>query len=293
MNYSKGKYALTAMLIGLAVQACNLQTKQVYYINGDGSGKVDVVASLPYMHQKQNASPQELVILSGKKILKDSKGVDTWATLKIAPNKEDAKEKMDFSSVVYFKDLNQLKIPNITPAKMSFVKEKDQIEIVFGASYKKKHKKKIPENKLDEAVKKKLKDWASIKDMFTQMLSLSHLDISIVLPSSNATVENAVFDSKTKTVHIVIEGKKVAEAFEKANTDEKALREDLKNGTDEASMKIFYKELFGSEHPITIRIKGKTKDLFNYEAETRKAKKNFGPMVKKLKLSESKANSKQ
>ncbi len=123
---------LTGILVSLVLSSC-VETRQVYHLNSDGSGRVSIQATFQQAklkvkgkEQNEDSGPDRedtiKMLKKARQIIERAKGVDAWDSVNYGLNEEG---RVTFSGVAYFPDISEFALNQIpfTPVK-SFNEER-------------------------------------------------------------------------------------------------------------------------------------------------------------------------
>ncbi len=254
-------------------------TKQTYNLNPDGSGKVVIdLVFQPFSFGDDKKDPQKKLKSSVLEILEKSKGVDAWKDVTWLAQDDG---RIRFNGTAYFSDLGKLNLSSGGMLKASLTQgEKNTLVLeVKGDSEGKGMRKKSEEPAAAMSAEEKTKAALKAKNEFQQarsmlagfLASLRH-ESTFQLPG---TVKSAV-NLKTGTggtLTILVEGKKLVEAFDSVATNTAFFERQVEKGTGgDLGDDFFNEKMFGSKGPIRAVLSGPFTPRFDYAAELASAR---------------------
>ncbi len=284
------------VILSLCAAGC-IDTKQEFFLNPDGSGKVIHETSLQSLNitigiQESAESKQKKMV---KAEIEKSIGIETWKDVSFEPVGDD---QVKFKGTAYFKDVNKLKIHN-GGASISFVGHIDyQIkgDEIFLELKNKEEKKKSqedgPVNYTEEELAAKIeenkREYQKTRVMLAGVLpSLRHERI-FHLPGKVESMHNFTRRDDGALVNIV-EGTKMLEAMDKLMEDEELIARQIKSGrnvmkdgfgNEYQSNEIFFEE----NAPVQATLWDARTPLFDYASEVEEAKQNYAKVSALLDL---------
>jgi len=293
MRYS----VFAAILIALAVVGC-YELEEEYVVNPDLSGKVDFKMTMPMsnpMMPQPNADPKELAKKAVKKMLDESKGVETWKDVEYKIDKDG---NAVIKGTAYFKEIEKLKFQYGDLSSESSVSVKKQEDGSIVIEFKPEDDKSGAEGEApkmtDEEVKAAMQDqkmqYQQSKPMIASMMEGLKNTFTFHVPGELGECSNfkKLEDGR---VSLTLEGKKLMASMDKVMSDDKLLEEMVRAGKNPqtAGMNDKMAEMmFGEAAPVKAIFKGEMKALFDFEKEVAEAKEAYGEMMKKLGLAEDK-----
>lgn len=288
------------LFVGIAVLLTGcIESKQVYHLNPDGSGKVAVDVLFQSMGMdmmgEDDQDPDEMLKKVAKETLGDSQGVDAWKDVSYKLTDDG---RISFKGTAYFKDVTklQLNFGGVKTEMRDFVfKQDSQGNTVFelaslsGDSKKKKKAKpaKLSEAKIKQMIKMERLKYNQSKPMLATVFAPLKIDMTFYLPGK---VTKAVNFTKVndQAVQLVFAGQKMMDVLDEMYADDALLRKEIVAGvklmddTSESQDQFFNEKLFGERAGIQATLSGEMKPLFDYKSEVAAAKKQYAQLVKKL-----------
>jgi len=252
------------------------QVKKTYFINPDGKGKVIIDAVLPVVNLNINQNDSEKPDLKEKvkRIIKKSKGVDSWKDVKWEETKEG---RLHFIATAYFSDINSLEIGDIgiLNPEMKEVNGQYLLSIRMERRKKKKEKKKMRQEEINKMVEKERKNYFQMKPLLVGFFTDLKEEDVFYLPGKIEKISNFKKISEN-TASIEIKGEKILKALDDVMKDENLSKKAIVyDYSDEETKKqidnLFYGKIFGEEKGIEIVFKPE-KEIFDYNSEIKKAK---------------------
>lgn len=285
------------LVIGLAalISGC-IESKQVYTLNPDGSGKVTVTSIWQTMESMGLEVEGSAKVAKNnlktavRNTLEKSEGVDAWKDVSYKMTDDG---RMYFQGTAYFKDMSKLQFvfgdDELKVGNIALKKDADGnmiFELESAAKKEKKPAKKLSEEEIAKEMKTAKAAWTASKPILTALLSTMKLDYMFYLPGTVVESSNFKRDEKGG-LGLTIEGAKVIKAMEDLYADDALLREEILAGSDpsqdfseKGSLRI-NKVMFGQAAPVRATIT-EVKPQFNYAAEVALAKKKYPKLLKKL-----------
>jgi hypothetical protein len=271
-----------------------LETEEEYTLNPDGSGKVVVKAIMRStdMMGNQNVGTEKELKSTVRKILSESKGVETW--------KDVSYKRMDdgriyFEGTAYFADMSKLELKfgdtSRDMLKPAFKKGPGG-ETLFelggdedAGSGEQAPPKKLTDEQVDKEIKAARAQYQQMKPMMSGFFKGMKIKNRYHLPGTLEKVSNFK-KAADGALEITMEGEKLLKAFDKRLNDDDWCKKQVKAGRnlleDEGISSELNEDIFGEKGPIRAVLKGEIKPLFDYKTEVEAARKAFPEMVKKL-----------
>lgn len=281
-------HILVATILIVTMSAC-YQTNQHYTLNPDGSGKVEIEATISPMMSTGN--PDVEAKNNARDILEKSTGIDTWRGVEFKAT-EDGKSW--FRGTAYFKSVSDLKLHNLEDVKIRFSKNDAgnlelEVENKKSSPTESKPKTPVPTSKeeIEKAVKLQKAQYQQARLMMSAFLSGMRSELSFSLPGKVSKKSN--FTDTDGKLGIVFEGEKILEAIDEFTENDDWWREQVKSGsTLEEGPGPFgpdlNEKLFGSAGPIKATLKKKTTPQFDYGKELAEAQAGYDAMIESLGL---------
>jgi len=280
----KKQVIILLISLGFITGACNVQSKEHYYINANGTGKVTINTTMANtdFKKKEETTPNEKAKKVVNKILNHSKGVETWKNVSFKAI--DKGKQVSIQGTVYFKDLNKLKIKNITYFPISFKKGTNSMTLALSPPEKKKAPGK--KEKLEKHIAESIKNWDQMKAMFEGPMTKSRFEMTFHVPTGKTEVSNLEKkESKTGNIlYLLIDGPEIFKAYDATMRDEKSLEKAYLTGSSSPQNTVFMSKLIGNDKPVQATITGKLNSMFDYDKEVKAAKSAYPAMIKKLGL---------
>lgn len=290
-------FTLFLLIVAYLTIAGCIEEKTEYTMNPDFSGKATfdfTFTPFPFTSLKPEDTPEDVIKPTIERILKKSKGIDTWKDISFELTDNGF---IHFIGTAYFPDINRMTFyrPEFQKAKsLEFTKDQSGRIIIelpnFPYSENKKKKKddvKLSEEELNQRIRLTKLQYNQAKNMILATLSTLKIDSTLHLPAKIEKISNFEKINET-TVRWKISGSEMIENLDKLMTDNERLKKLLIEGenpfTDTPDESIFLEILTGQKGPIQIVLSSDTKFLFDYESEVATAKKNYDKMIKELGL---------
>jgi hypothetical protein len=282
------RIVMLSALVLVALFACGcFETKQEFFVNPDGSGKVVIenVFQPIDMTGTGKQDPEAEMKKAVKDVLENSKGVEVWKDVSFSRAKDG---RVVFKGTAYFRDISRFDVQNAGIIKVTLSKDAGGNLVIQTKSDKPAAAGTV--KLTDEEVKSKIEEqkteYQRNRGMMAGMMSSLRMNGTFHLPGSVTDVSNF---KKTAdgALQIDIEGTKLLEAMDGIMKDDSAMRELVSSGgdlTESGPMDslIFNEKLFGQKAPVRAVIGADAKPLFDYEAEVAAARAGFADMVKAL-----------
>lgn len=281
-----------------------------YYLNPDGSGKVDIDVVMPTMEgfspsgprTDDDASPKEQIAKLKKEfvneILEDSDGISAWENVSAKIRKDG---KLHFQGTAYFKDASKLDIEQIPALKPRLLKQDGKLKLTLHKNddddndddddEDKLNPKKLSDGELGHYITLQRVKYQQMKGLMRAFLT--DLDIKAVfkLPGKIQSVQGFEEQVKgTSSVTVRLHGKKILKELKRLTMlpDEK-LKAHLKQNGDIVPTKVGggpealdkLSPLFGKLKNASVTIAKPDDPLFDYAAAVEKAKPEFETLKKK------------
>jgi len=283
------------LMAGLMLAAGCIDEKGEYTLNPNGSGKITYEITMAPMSpgfEGQQSDPNEQIAQHVRQILQQSEGVDVWSDVSF---KMTDNGKMYFKGTAYFPDVNKLQIYNSGSAFPMKTNENGEIIIQLETEETDPGAKedaapapaKLSEEELNQKVQQTKAEYAQTRMIMSSFLPTLKVESTLHLPGKIKEVSN--FEKiDDRTVRFVLSGEKLLKTLDEAMADDELLKEQLREGKDpgefsEEDLEINEK-LFGQKAPVRIVVIPDKKHRFDYDTEVAAAKKNYQPMLEKLKL---------
>lgn len=283
-------FALTTLL---ALAGCFEETN-TYYVNPDGSGKVihEVITVADDLNLSGGAAspdPQSLLKKTARKILYQSKGIDTWSDIKTSVTD---KGKLHFKGTAYFPDIRNVSFADkdnvetsthleisLTPDGLLTVamrEDTDDEETSEAVDY-------TPEQLQQQLQQQRIK-YSQMKPIMIQLLdSLRKQD---TFHYAGTLVESVNFQAAENSVSITLEGRKLLAYMDTLMADDARMLELIKQGKNMEegfSDPDMYAFFWGKPELPAAEIK-LTQPVFDYAQEVAAAKSKYDEMLTALDL---------
>ena len=284
-------YNIVALVFLFVFAGC-IQTKEVYTLNPDGSGKVTFESARPFeaaMMGDDGPNPQGHARMELGFTLKSSTGVEVWKDVSYEVT-EDA--RLIIKGTAYFRDISALRIEGAT--------ESDSNNKVF---------KKLPDGSMElrlidkekavqgptanvlsnEELAKKIKTekakFENTKGMFMAMLTGMRIEKKFYLPGQLDEVTVFEKDIDNNMVSVLYDGDKILNAINDITQDDDWWKRQIlasRNTEAGAPMLDFTENIFlDVAEQARASISGEMRPLFDYKAEVVAAKKEY-PQIRKM-----------
>lgn len=278
---------LATLGVAFLLSAC-YDTKQEFTLNPDGSGKVLHECSFQNLNLSNNGNDtsEEALQDAIAKIITDSKGVDAWTDVSFKRLEDD---RMWFRGTAYFKNIDELEIPNQSMLQFAWKKQGDGMADLTLKLKKSENPKSKPDiaTMTPEERAKKIKDdrakFQQSKPMFAAILGTLKQSVSFKLPGKVASQSNFK-TSAAGTLDLTFDGAKMIDALEKLINDDDSWL--AKNGFDAQDAPEIDDELgnllFGEKAPVKATVSSASAPLFDYASEVAAALKGTKALQKRL-----------
>jgi hypothetical protein len=263
----------------------------IYTVNPDGSGKVafDISESgRHYAHLPASASaPMNCLPCR----LEDPSGVDAWADL---TRERDKGGNYRTRGTAYFPDITKLSLRLHPPVKISRPNPKEMIietkaefieELLDAINTSVKatsQPAQITKDALKEAMRREREEYVEKRKPSKEMESLQATilnDITFQLPGTVGDVQG--FSKDKNTVRALSDARRLIKGMDALMASDEMLAKKIRTGQYDAD--FLSQQWFGTKgFVLTATVKGDLKPLFDYKAETARAKAAMPAMLKKL-----------
>jgi hypothetical protein len=283
-------------LLALLICGC-WETKETVTLNPDGSGKdaFETITALPPeigSEKKEITDPQDEARKAVGKMLHESKGVEAWSDVAFSVLPDG---RIRLQGVAFFPDYSKLTMPwgrsnvhwertdngmALTAAMWAMPNEKDPNKPAPGK----------PAPSTPEEIRKKVlidrMEYRRKRPILAAFLGSLKSDTTYVLPGRIA--ESGAFTTTPEGLRVVFEGKKMLEVCDALTADDKLMAEIAKEGkTFEQSRLVdeyLAEKVLGRKARLRAVVTGKLAPLFDYAAESRKAKDAQDKMLETLNI---------
>ncbi len=284
---------LGIVIMGLVLTGC-LDTKQEFWLNPDGTGKVRVEAVLSRIDLGggQDADPEVKAKSTVLDELQKAEGVEVWSDVAYEAL-DDGQVK--FQGTAYFTDISQLRFHN-AGMKLSLYDTIDvqsqsgQTIVTISSSDKDKKKKaqkpkQLTEEEIDAEIRKAKAEFGKMSMMLNVMATLR---IQRIVHTSGAVQSVTNMEKLSdQSVAFDFRGEKMIEVFNQLIEDEDYMREMLRAGRHPVKDgpegdDQFNQMIFGEAAPVTATFAGSESNLFDYRAEVAAATAPYAALVEEL-----------
>jgi hypothetical protein len=285
-------YAVLAAMAAVCVLVVGcIETKQDYTLNPDGSGKVvvevikdDTMAMMMGAPQEQQ-DPEMEARRFVKQVMDGTQGVDAWENVS---HDKTPDGRTRFRGTAYFADLAKLKLQAAGASNIEWVKEGDGMVLrVREDEAKPEAAPAEPAPELtDEQLKMERLKYQQMRVMMDATIGRMKIDVSYMLPGTLAEV--SVFKKDPSgAVRMTVEGGRILAAMDEMMQDDANVRKMAGSGGRNMGMKMdenMKEKVLGGKGPITARVKGDLKPLFDYAAQSKAAREAMPAMIERLGL---------
>lgn len=283
-------FTLTTLL---ALAGCFEETN-TYYVNPDGSGKVihEVITVADDLNLSGGAAspdPQSLLKKTARKILYQSKGIDTWSDIKTSVTDDG---KLHFKGTAYFPDIRNVSFADkdnvetsthleisLTPDGLLTVamrEDTDDEEISEAVDY--------SSEQLQQQLQQQRIKYSQMKPIMIQLLdSLKKQD---TFHYAGTLVESVNFQAAENSVSITLEGRKLLAYMDTLMADDARMLELIKRGKNMEegfSDPDMYAFFWGKPELPAVAIQ-LARPMFDYAQEVAAAKAEYDTMISDLGL---------
>jgi hypothetical protein len=284
-----------AAVLGTIILAGCLESRQDFVLNPDGSGKVAVDLLImdvtPMMGGEAGQGDPELPVKRvAREILDRTTGADTWTGIAF-DRAEDG--RIHFKGTAYFKDFAKMRLSRSKVTGVSFTKDDQGGMVLTMDTSEKKPPAAAPPSKLSEdEIAQRVKDQRdkaqATRPMLELVMAKFKMDLVFRLPG---TVAEATHFQREPggAVRLLVDGQKILQAMDRLMADDAFMRGLATSGesfgpTGSKMSDAINEELFGSKASARVRVNGDLKPLFDYEAESKKARDAYPKMIEQLGL---------
>jgi hypothetical protein len=284
---------LGAVLAVVLLSGC-LESKDVFILNPDGSGKVVHEATIQPVNLNINietSAPDDEIKKTVRAELEKSEGVDAWRDVEWKRLNDG---RAWFRGTAYFPDITKLKLHNggfSSPSGKAIWTRDVSGKLTLELEQQKKQPAATEPVKLsvEEATAKVAKDRADYqraKPMMAAMLGGVKAESAYRLPGKVSEASNMERISDNE-VRIVFDGQKFLKVMDDLMADEAWMREQAMAGANlmkegPQSSDFLNEKLYGQKAPIRVVAAGALKPQFDYAAEIAEAKKQQPDILKRL-----------
>ena len=324
-SLTRGKWLLPVLLLAVVLlpggEAVLVQSKQDYFINPDGSGKVRIEAKWDVCEKKKktkktaendilsalipdcNITPKELL----GEIFKGSRAVAAWKDIRFEKRKVKGRWDVTLKGVAYFRDIHELRLRHLLPLELSFTRYNKtrylHLEFRPVNSYKNYDgalflnlkylswiladdilKKKTPEKRREQAaeMEAEAKEKKGKKNSAALEYTRFRLEINLFPPGEVVSTNN-LHRASPNGLQMVIDGAN-ALAIQEVYFEEQVPYKIAAANSADPLYRFLLEKLLGNDGPITAELSGPFKALFDYEKEVAEAQKALPAMMKRLEL---------
>lgn len=289
------KYVLSlCLLTAVSISGC-YEEKSEYTINPDFSGKAtfDLIFTPGHIAQSAPAdAPEQLIKAEIERILKESKGIDTWKDISYDLTDEGSAH---FTGTAYFPDINKLFLwrPNVTEVGgLRFSKDKsgriiiELPHVTDPNTSRTKTTQNLSQADLTQQVRLARLHYNQARPMLQGAFSAIKQDSLLHLPAKIEKVSSFEKVNDT-TVRYRMQGSQVIEAMDKLMADDERLKRLIREGNapfEDAPDESLFNEILFGEEVVQVITNSNYKDLFDYDAEVAAARSKYDQMLEELKL---------
>lgn len=283
----KKVYLITCCLLMLVISGC-IETKDEYFINPDGTGKVIHEAVLGQIDMGPNISAaEESPEIKAKRIVRDevknAEGVEVWKDISWEMLGD---EKIRFKGTAYFQDISKVKFHN-GGGKFNLLNE-IRLNLKNGSAELLLKDENQPRgmssgNKTDadetEDYEKTEKELRELRPMLSAFFAKLKIERIFHLPGT--TISSSNFETlDKKTIRLLIEGEKVMELVDE-NIESGKFKDFQKNGYLENPQDTMERNeyMFGENADVKAVYQTTSGDLFDYAGEVNLARVKYPQML--------------
>ncbi len=261
-----------ACVLLLASAGC-MWSKQEYFINPDGSGKVRVESRFPIL--QKGREPESVVAATVRRVMMESRGIVAWSGVSCKVEND----KVIFRGVAYFPDITKVRMGRGARWQVDWTKKNAHMILRLVPGGNGPPVCVLPDAITEETVKKKREELLRKRGLFSGAYSTLDVNVTLHLPGEVVSLSN--FEKvAADTVRLHVDGKRLLEAWDRLIKDDGWLKRYLtchRLGEvwiplDDGALR---KAVFGSEGPFEVVVGGVGKPLFNYGGEVKKAESEF------------------
>jgi hypothetical protein len=287
--------ALVLLMLALTITGC-LEVRQSYTLNPDGGGKVTIESTVkPFMlDEKQSKKAQATKFVQD--VIDNSEGVDVWSDISCTALSGG---KIHFKGTAYFRDMNALKLEEISMLHAAMVMEDGTMAVEIkgkNGSDSGAETGSVSQDAGDSAIEKvqlSEEDLAvkidSLKEQFKMAQGMLNAIIgemrdtlSIRFPGPISTVEGFTRNADGSAT-FTFNGAQMMQIFDSLTASPEFWRKmalEDKGSDPHANDAEMMRKLFGYEKPRALATPGAT-PLFDYAAEVAAAKKKYPALLKR------------
>jgi hypothetical protein len=242
----------------------DLHLEHEFFFNPDGTGKVKVKWTGPL--QTADVDPMAFM----REEVARGTGIEAWADLRCAPNGE----QLVFEGTAYFRNVSELRFhcQGVHVGSVDFATATDEAGAftLVGRVDAKPETPVTDEAALPEAMVQAREQLAAGREFLEGMFGGLRCSVLLHLPGAIGTVKNAKkVDARTASSEMA--GADLLAILDRLATDDGLMAEMLKRGGGPEAVS----SLLGDKGPVQIATQGKTKALFDFDAEATAAAAAF------------------
>lgn len=286
--------ALLAIVLGVAFAGC-LESDENYTLNPDGRGKVAIAATISDpasmfgADEDEKPDPKQKVSEFVQDILENSTGVETWKDISC---RVLADGRIEFKGIAYFRDLNELKIHQVSSSN-TFIRQENpdgtwSIVLKQDDEENQEDSAAAPENLSEEEIVSRVDSLRSQYEVGRSMMGpiLEGITQRYVFTVPGTPSEYSTFTRLPKGGYeYVMSGRKVLALMDSISSSDAFWRQAViaggSSGISPDRQKELTRMMFGEEGIPMLKMKGGA-PLFNYDAEMKAAKKKYPALLKKF-----------
>ena len=278
------KKFLSLSTIGfLLLLAGCFQIKQVFTLNPDGSGKVQIEATFISMNLSESKIDEAQARNAISEIIEKSEGIEAWSDLTFSVLEDGM---ISMQATAYFPDINKVKIHNLsTPEEMEY---KDHVLSFFLSTEQSgANKMELTNEQIKTRAQQQKKNFEKEGKMLDAFFETMKSEKIFILPGKGEVVAGKVDLTDEGYPKINFIGKDFLAEFKALAQEDKFWEEQVKvkagmqERVDDSFQQRMTARILGDKIAPSIRISDTT-PLFDYQKEVSEAKANFDGMLSEL-----------
>jgi len=258
------------------------QSKQVFTVNPDGSGKVVIENTYSLKSPMNPDIPAKEAALATIDDIFSKSEFESWkdVTCEIIND-----EKLIFKGTAYCPDITKVDFMSLGGGEseqddggLTLEKQADGTLKLYNKS-KKVEDKKLTDKEVDDIYKKKLKQHNTMKPMMA-MMAIDSLEIEKTYRFSGTILKATVYKKNSDGSYgLLLTGKSITKAKDELISDEKAYKTIIKSDGPSGGKNVTMEKAYGGSPSLIIK---NAEQIFDYKKEMEAAKAGMEAMKKKV-----------
>jgi len=284
----RGTLTVGMLASALAAVAGCQSNRFVYYLNPDGSGKVEIEASLVVIDLKERTSKARR--FAGK-MVREASGIDAWRDVDYFSYEGDARVK--FRGTAYFRDVSAVGFPKVIGLRPKLERQPNGesiLSIALGkvagedAASDEPEKKALSDEEVDRKFRRGQEGFRRDPQRIRKMFKDFSLKTIVHLPGGARDIRG--FERHADgLLGVSVQGKEIAAAIERVYSDETLLREAVRLGEmdSDRAMRAWYGGVFERIESCRAVLAPPSQPLFDYAGEVAEARAGMEKLLFELK----------